>query len=161
MSVLGIITRVGQQGTVNKIPVDEECTLQGIDYSTRDAHVSVAPRPTFHTFYITHGDIHAADEARLSVDDAKLPMIAIVHFARQCREPYRNEGPDFDTLAFHSVEELIADIPATHVVIDNPHFNALPHLVYQGIGNEHSECVVVDNVGIDMNMMPCASDGME
>ena len=159
--ILRIIAVVGQQCACNEVPIYQECTLHGIDNATCDAHMGVAPRLSFSAFYIAHSDVHATDEACFSVDNAYLSMVTIVHLACQSRETNGNKGLHFYSFALHSIEEFVANIPTTYVVIDNPDLNPLPHFVNQRISNEHAERVVIKDISIDMDVVLCPSDSAE
>ena len=80
-------------------------------------------------------------------------MVTIVGLAGEHREVDGQERHDVDTRHAHALEEAMLHFPTTHIVVDDTHLNTLASLGYQGIGNEKSQGVVLEDVHIDMDMM--------
>ncbi len=164
-----IVNAVGDERPVHEIPVDEKCLLNAVDRSALDAQVGVAPlapasqrgQSLAHTLDITQGDIHAADEARLAVDDAYLAVVAVVDLAGERREMHGDERTDHDTGTAHALEEASAHPPASHIVIDDPHLDALARLVDEHVGQQVSQGIVGKDVDRQMNVLPRTADGLE
>ena len=79
-------------------------------------------------------------------------MVAVVDLAGERREAHRQERHDLNTLVAHAVEERVADVPATHIVVDESDLNALPRLIDQGIGEQQTKGIFGKDVHIDMDM---------
>ena len=101
---LWIIGPPRHQGAVYEIPVDEKGSLNGVDGSADDAHVGVAPWPFMCAFDVSHGDVHASDEANAAIYDAEFAMVAIVHFAGEGGEAHGHKGVDVYAAVAHSLE---------------------------------------------------------
>ena len=80
-------------------------------------------------------------------------MVTIVGLAGEHREVNGQERHHVDTCHAHAFEETMLHLPTTHIVVDDTHLNTLASLGYQGIGNEKSQGVVLEDVHIDMDMM--------
>ena len=79
-------------------------------------------------------------------------MVAVVHLTRKLREVYGHKRHRLNTLLTHPFEETMLHVPATHVIVDQPHLYALPRLVDQGIGHQTAQGVVGDDIHVDMDV---------
>ena len=156
-----IVFPIADKGTVNEIPIDEECPLQTIDSTTLKPDHGVAPMTQSPTLHIAQGDIHAANVAYAPVNDHYLAVVAIVDLAREGTETDRHERPRLDALLTHSLEEGAFDFPTTHIVIDKTHLNALACLVDEHIGNEISQGIVLKDVEIHVNALTCRANDLQ
>lgn len=85
----------------------------------------VAPELSLVTAHITTGNIHPTDEPNLTIDDANLAVIAIIHFPCEQRKPNRHERMHLDTLLTHTLKETVLGLPRPHIIIDKTHFDTL------------------------------------
>ena len=85
-------------------------------------------------------------------------MIAIVHLAGEGRKFHWEESVDVDTFATHTLIEAVVNVPAAHVIVDDPHLYALPGFVDEGICDETSQFVVGEDVALDVDALLCLSD---
>lgn len=157
----GIIAAVGDERAVYEIPVDEEGALQAVDSAALHLQHGVAPRLLAGAFDIACGEVHTADEADDAVDDDNLPVVAVVGLRCESRELYRHEGVDIDAIVAHALEEGVLHLPAPHIVVDETYLYALPRFVDEGVGNEPSKLVVVEDEDVYMDMVLGPADLVE
>ena len=53
----------------------------------------------------------------------------------------------------HPLEESILHLPAAHIIIDESHFHSLLRLVYQRISHQIAQCIVLEDVSIQVDVM--------
>ena len=137
--------------------------MQGVDDAAPESHVCVAPRQraVTHAFHVAQGYVHASGESLYAVDYANLAVVAIVHFAGESREFHRHEGADVNASLLHAFEEGTRHTPAAHVVIDDAYLDAFLCLLYECVGDEAAQRVVVEDVGFKMDVMSGAADGLQ
>ena len=58
-----------------------------------------------------------------------------------------------DSRIAHAFEEGVGNMPATHIIVYQPHLHALAGFVYQRVGDKTSQRVVVDDVHINVYMV--------
>ena len=129
--------------------------MQAVDCGPFDAQVRVAPRAEAESLQVAFGDVHAPDEARASVDDGHLAVVAVVHLAGEQREPHFQESPHLDAFAAHAVVEAVWHVPTSHVVIEQAHFDALPGFVHEQVAHEPPDGVVLEDVKLEMDVVSC------
>ena len=132
--------------------------LDAVDASSANHEVGIAPRSLRIPFHITGGNVHASYEGHFTVDDNQLAVIAIVHLAGEGRKFHWEESVDVDTFATHTLIEAVVNVPAAHVIVDDPHLYALPGFVDEGICDETSQFVVGEDVALDVDALLCLSD---
>ena len=149
-----IIDAVGDERTVDEIPVNEECPLQGIDDGTLQTQHGVAPL----VGHVALGDVHASDISHRSVEDDDFTVVAVVDLTGECGEMYGQVGLHVDTLLAHPFEEPSADAPAPYVVVDDAHLDTLMGFVDECVGNEVAQRVFLKDVYVDVDMMLCLAN---
>ena len=142
---VGIILPVAEQRAVNEVPVDKECALQGVDGPARKAHHGVAPSLALH---IAYGEVHAANEAHLTVYHHYLAVVAVVDAAGELGEAHRKERQCLYALLAHALEELVANLKASHIVVDEPDLHALSRLVDEQVAEHPPEGIVLEDVDV-------------
>ena len=115
--------------------------------------MGIAPAAPRHAVDVSVGDVHAPDEAHTSVDDGYFAVVAVVDFARETREPHVQKGPHLDTLGAHTLEKGAFDACTPHVVVENPHLDALPGFGDERIAQAAARAVVAEDVVLYMNVM--------
>ena len=113
----------------------------------------IAPLLFSGALHIALGDVHAADESYPAVYHAYLAVITVVHLAGKRRKPYRHERMHVDARFSHALKEGILHLPATHIIIYQSDFHSLLRLVYQGISHQITQGIILEDVGIQMDMM--------
>ena len=66
---------------------------------------------------------------------------------------YRHERHHLDTLLAHTLKEATADVPTTHIIVDQLYRHAFMCLVDQGIGHQTAQCILGKDVHVDMDMI--------
>ena len=61
----------------------------------------------------------------------------------------------------HTLKERIADAPTAHIIIYQTYLHTLPGLVYQSIGYQISQGVVLYDIGIYMDVLLGPADGFQ
>ena len=95
---------------------------------------------------VAFGDVHAADETHLAVNDAELAVVAVVHLAGEGREAHGHECLHLYASLAHAVEEFVPHVPAAHIIVDESHLHTLPCLVYQHVGHEIAQRVRLHDI---------------
>ena len=113
----------------------------------------IAPLLLPGALHIALGDVHATDESYPTVYHAYLTVIAVVHLAGKRRKPYRHERMHIDACFSHALKEGILHLPAAHIIIYQSDFHSLLRLVYQGISYQITQGIILEDVGIQMDMM--------
>ena len=113
----------------------------------------IAPLLLPGALHIALGDVHATDESYPAVYHAYLAVIAVVHLAGKRRKPYRHERMHIDARFPHALKEGILHLPAAHVIVYQSDFHSLLRLVYQGISHQIAQGVILEDVGIQMDVM--------
>ena len=165
-----IVLTTADKCAVNEIPIDEEGSLHRIDCTANHTQVGVAPRchlcglPAFllHlSLYVAQGDVHSSDEGFAAVDDTQLTVIAIVDLTREGREMNWHERTHVDSGLAQPLKEPCRHTPTAHVVVDEPHFNTLLSTIDECIAHQPTQRIVLDNIGVDMDVMTGLSDGTQ
>ena len=113
----------------------------------------IAPLLFPSALHIALGDVHATDKSYPAVYHAYLAVIAVVHLAGKRRKPYRHERMHIDARFPHALKEGILHLPAAHVIVYQSDFHSLFRLVYQGISHQIAQGIILEDVGIQMDMM--------
>lgn len=113
------------------------------------------------TFHIAHGDVHTTYEARSTIDDTNLTVVAVVDFTGKSREAYRHERMYFHSPLAQMFEETVLHLPASNIIINQPNFHSCLRLVDQCIGDQSSQWIIFYDIGGDMDMVGCLANGRE
>ena len=68
---------------------------------------------------------------------------------------------DFYPFVTHTLEESMTDSPAPHSIINNTHFHTLLGLCYQGIRHHISQSIIIEDIGVEMDMFLCLADVLQ
>ena len=149
-----VIGAACNQGAIDKIPVNEECALQGIDHSARKSYHGVAPGLLLGTFHVAEGDVHTTDIACLPVDDYQFAVVAVVGLAGEHGEMDWIERDYIDACHTHALKEAVLDLPTAYVVVNDAYLNSFASLGNKGVGNELTQSIVLEDVDVDMDVVP-------
>ena len=140
---------------VDEIPVDKECTLQGVHHTATQTHVGVAPgqSATMQSLDIAQSYVHSAYESLRAVDDAYLAVVAIVHLTGEGRKSYGHERTHLYACLTHTVEEPFGHSPATYIVVYQAHLYPFARLGNKGITYKTAQRVVGYDVCVKMNVV--------
>jgi len=106
---------------------------------------------------VSLGDIHASDESCLAVDDTQFAVVPVVHLARESREQDRHERFDGNSGIAHALKEVVSNVPASYIIIYYSNFNPLLSLVDKDIGKNTSQCIILEDIGVEMyTLLGCA-----
>ena len=73
----------------------------------------------------------------------------------------RHECPHVDAGFAHPLKESVRHAPAAHVIVDESHLDALLGTVDECIADEASEGVVVNDVGVEVDVVARLPDGLQ
>ena len=139
-------------------PVAQERGLEPGGTAAFDAEMGVAPCAPLRAADIAVGDVHAADESDAAVYHDDLAVVAVIDFAGEEREFDVQEGVYFNPGVAHPFEKGVLCTPAAYVVVEDANPDALARLCDQGIPQAATRLVVVEDVILDMDVVPCAGD---
>ena len=142
----GVVLAVGDERAVYEVPVYQESSLYGVDHSAFDPEVRIAPGVPRGSLHVPQGDVHAPYEAHPAVYYAQLAVVSVVNLTREGRKAYRHKRLNVYPGVAHTLEEPVAYIPASHVVIYQSDLYSLARLVYERIGHQVAQRIVYDDV---------------
>ena len=118
------------------------------------AQMCVAPSAKFLCpAYITQGNVHAADEPFLSVDDAHFAVVAVVYLTGECRKLHRHEGIRINAGIVHAFKESLRCLSAAHIIVDDAHGYALACFVDKCIGDKSSQGIVLNDIRTQVDVV--------
>ena len=82
-------------------------------------------------------------------------MIPIVYLTGEHRELHGHEGMDINPGIPHLLEEGMTNMPACHVIVNQPDLDSFLCLVHQCIGNQTPQGVILEDEHVDMDMVLC------
>ena len=156
-----VVAAVGDERSVDEVPVDEERALQTVHHAARQPQHGVAPRLSARPLHIAQGDVHATNVAHLSVDDNQFAVVAVVGLAGERGEMHGQVRHHLDTVAAHGLEERAVYLPAAHIVVDDTHLDTLLGFLSQCVGNKASQRIVLDDVHVDMDVVARLADVLQ
>ena len=120
--------------------------------------MGVAPALPLSAFYISCGNVHAANIPYPSVNDTELAVVAVVHLAGEGWELDGHEGMHLNAGIAQTLEETAFDIPTAHIIVDDAHLYATTGLADEGVGYEMTQSVVIEDIGVEMNVVTGLAD---
>src|SRR5574344_1254949 len=123
--------------------------------------MSIPPCLRLRTFHISQSDVHAPDKSYLPIYDTQFTVVAVIHLTGQFRESYRQERIYFYPFFAHPFEEPVLHAPASYIIVYHLYFHSLTGFVYQRIGYQHTERIVVENECIEIYVFFGVMDGRE
>ena len=139
-------------------PVAQERGLESGGAASFDPEVGVAPCAPLRAADVAVGDVHAADESDAAVYHDDLAVVAVIDLAGEEREFDVQEGVYFDPGVAHPFEKGVLGTPAAYVVVEDAYPDAFARLCDQGVPQAATRLVVVEDVILDMDVVPCAGD---
>ncbi len=138
------------------IPVQHETHGERSHRRAFDTDMGIPPVPELLIFSdIFPPHIKSADESNPSVYDHNLPVVAVIHTELQLPKQSRKEFCHLDSRLLKARPVGMVHSPAPHTVEQDADFHALPRLAYQNLLNLLPEFVVLNNIILHMDIVPC------
>jgi len=155
------------------LPGRQEELLQLRNYRSIDLQVGVAPRrltiraslrpPVGRAAGVHAADVDAAEESRPAVHDEELAVVALVDVPPGLggRRVDRVELQRADAVVAQPLEVLGGCAKRAHAVVDQVHLHALLLLLDQGIHEALADLVILEDVGLQVDVVARRQDGRE
>ena len=114
--------------------------------------MSIPPNPPWEATHITFCQIHPSNKTNTSVNNNNFPVITIIHFTSEQWKADFQKTAYLDTCLAHFFKKTMGYMPTTYIIINDTYFYSFFCLIYQDIAHHTSNCIVLKDIKLNMNM---------